>query len=58
MTAKLAEYSCKKRITDPQIIKEAQERMDNPNIITGKEGIYYLFEMMGMHIEWDEIFAD
>lgn len=44
----------KKRIIDPKAFK-AQERMDNPNIITGKEGVYYLFEMMGIPIEWDEI---
>ena len=58
MTTKIAEYSCKKRITDPEIFKEAQERMDDSNIITGKEGVYCLFEMMGIPIEWDEIFAD
>ena len=32
--------------------------MDNPNIITGKKGVYYLFEMMGIPIEWDEIFSE
>ncbi len=58
MTTKIAEYSCKKRITDPQAFKNAQERMDNPNIITGKEGVYYLFNMMGIPIEWDDIFTE
>lgn len=58
MTIEIAEYSCKKRITNPEIFIEAQERMDNPNIITGKEGVYYLFKMMGIPIEWDEIFSE
>ena len=42
MTTKISEYSCKKRITDPEVFKKAQEKMDNPNVITGKEGVYYL----------------
>ncbi|MBQ6629647.1 MAG: hypothetical protein IJH65_12645 [Methanobrevibacter sp.] len=58
MTTEVVEYSCKKRITDPEIFKKAKERMDNPNIITGKKGVYYLFEMMGIPIEWDEIFSE
>lgn len=58
MTTKIAEYSCKKRITDPEVFKKAQERMDDPNVITGKEGVYYLFEMMGIPIEWDDIFTE
>jgi hypothetical protein len=58
MTTKKAKYSCKKRITDPKVFKKAQERMDNPDIITGKEGVYYLFEMMGIPIKYDEIFPE
>ena len=58
MTSSIAEYSCKKRITNPETFKRAQERMDDPNIITGKEGVYYLFKMMKIPIEWDEIFAE
>ena len=58
MTVKTLEYECKKRITNPEIFKRGRERMDDPNIITGKEGVYYLFQMMGIPIEWDDIFAD
>lgn len=58
MTEKTAEYGCKKRITDPEVFKKAAARMDDPNIITGKEGVYYLFKMMGIPIEWNEIFSE
>lgn len=58
MIEKIADYGCKKRITDPEVFKKAATRMDNPNIITEKEGVYYLFKMMGIPIEWNEIFSE
>lgn len=58
MTVKIAEYGCKKRITDPEVFKKAEERMNDPNIITGKEGVYHLFKMMNIPIEWSDIFMN
>lgn len=58
MTVKMAKYQCKKRITDPEVFKRAANRMDDHTIITGKEGVYYLFKMMGIPIEWDDIFTE
>lgn len=58
MTTKIAEYDCKKRITDPEVFKKAKERMNDNNIITGKEGVYHLFNMMGIPIKWDDIFSE
>lgn len=56
--SKIAEYNCRKRITDPEEIRLARERERDPNILSGKDRIYALYKMMEMEIEYDEIFAD
>ncbi len=58
MAREIAEYNHQKRITNPELFKQVHERMDNPNVITGKEGVYYLFKMMGIPINIDEIFSE
>ena len=58
MTKKFAKYRCKKRITDPKVFKKATERMNDPDIVTGKEGVYHLFKLMGIPIKWNDIFSD
>ena len=53
-----AKYNCLKKIQDPEELKKAQERISNPNIITGKDAIYAFYQMMGMEIDYNDIFAD
>lgn len=51
-----AQYNCLKRIYDPEEFRKADERNANPNILTGKDAIYALYQLMGMEIEYDDIF--
>ena len=55
---KTAEYNCRKLITDPEAIRIAREREAGPNILSGKDRVYALYKMLGMDVEYDEIFAD
>lgn len=52
------EYNCRKRITDPLELKKIEERINNPYILTGKDRAYAFFQMMGMDVEYDEIFKN
>ncbi|MBQ9160432.1 MAG: hypothetical protein IJ122_03800 [Methanobrevibacter sp.] len=52
------QYGCKKWITDPEEIRLAREREADPNILSGKDRIYAFYQMMGMEVNYDEIFAD
>ena len=54
----IAQYNCRKWITDPEEIRLAREREQDPNILSGKDRIYAFYKMMGMEIDYDEIFAD
>ena len=54
----VAKYDCLKRITDPKEFQKADERNANPNILTGKDAVFALYKLMGMEIDYDEIFAD
>ena len=53
-----AEYYCREKITDPHAFRLALERERNPNILSGKDRVYALYQMMGMKIDYGEIFAD
>lgn len=53
-----ADYNCLKKIYDPEEIRKARERIDNPNMLTGKDAVYAIFQLMGMEINYDEIFSD
>ena len=53
-----AEYHCRKRITNPEEFKKAEERIANPNILTGKDAVFALYQIMGMKIDYDSIFED
>lgn len=54
----VAEYTAFKRITDPEAIRLARERERNPTIMSGKDTIYAFYQMMGMEIDYDEIFSE
>ncbi|WP_298521545.1 Ig-like domain-containing protein [uncultured Methanobrevibacter sp.] len=43
---------------NPEEFRKADERNANPNILTGKDAVYTLYQLLGMEIEYDEIFAD
>lgn len=54
----IADYNCVKKIWDPEEFRKADERNADPNMLTGKDAVYALYQLMGMEIEYDEIFAD
>lgn len=60
MTDKLKtiEYSCRRKITDPYELKMIDERINDPNILSGKEALIAFFEMMGMDSDLSEIFDE
>lgn len=47
-----------KKIDDPEILKKIDERNADSNILTGNVAVFALYKLMGMKIEYDEIFAD
>lgn len=55
---KTAEYNCRKWITDPEEIRLAREREANPNVLSGKDKLYALYQMLGMEVDYDDIFAE
>lgn len=52
-----AEYNCLKKVNDPEEIKKAKERISNPNMLTGKDAVFALYQLIGMEVDHDEIFA-
>lgn len=52
----VAEYVCKKYITDPEEFRKAHERNADPNIVTGKEGMIAFFKKMGVDSDLEEMF--
>ena len=52
------EYNCRKRITDHSELKKIDERINNPYVLTGKDLAFAFYQMMGMDVDCDEIFAD
>lgn len=54
----IAHFHCRKHITDPEAIRLAREREDDPNILSGKDRVYAFYQMMGMEIDYDEIFEE
>lgn len=50
-------FNCRKWITDPEAIRLARERENDPTILSGRDKIYAFYMMMGMEIEYDEIFS-
>ena len=53
----IAEYGGRRIITDPEFYRIAAEMERDPNVLSGRDGVYALYKMMGMDIEYDEIFA-
>lgn len=51
-------FSCLRKVSDPEVIRIAREYENNPATLSGKEGVYSFFKMMGMDVEYDEIFQD
>lgn len=56
--SKTIEYDCRKRITNPEVIRFAREFENNPFTPTGKDIMYNFFKSIGMDIDYDEIFSD
>ena len=56
--SQIAQYDCRKWVTDPEEIRLAREREANPNILSGKDRIFAFYKMMGMEIDYDDIFSD
>ncbi len=52
-----ATYNCMKRPTHEEI-ELARKRVADPAILTGKDGLYAFYKMLGFDVEYDEIFAD
>ena len=50
------EFSSFKRISDPEVMRIARERERDPNIISGKDMVYAFYQLMGMEIDYDDIF--
>ena len=55
---KTASYHCRRCVNDPEEIRLAREREADPNILSGKDKVFALYQLMGMEIDYDEIFAD
>lgn len=57
MTKKLntdcVEYICRKMTHDPEDVRRAKMRNEDPNILTGEEGIFALFRIMSIPLEED-----
>ena len=53
-----AEYTAIKYDLDPELIRLAREREEDPTLLSGKDRIYAVYQMMGMEIEYDEIFSE
>ena len=56
--SQIAQYDCRKWVTDPEELRLAREREANPNILSGKDRIFAFYKMMGMEIDYDDIFSD
>ena len=53
----VAEYCCRKRITDPEFYRIMREQERDPNILSGIDIIYALYKMMGMEVTYEELDA-
>ena len=51
-------FSCRKHITDPEAVRLAREREADPNILSGKDKVFAFYQMMGMEIDYDELFEE
>lgn len=55
----VSEYGClKKDIINAETIRLARERERDPNILSGKDRVYVLYQMVGMEIDYDDIFPE
>lgn len=50
------EYNCRKRITDPAELKKIDDMINNPYILTGKDLAYAFYQLMGVDVDYDELF--
>ena len=58
INSKTATYNCRRRITDPEVIKFARDFENNPFTPTGRDIMYAFYKSVGMDVSYDEIFAD
>lgn len=54
----IAQYTSMKKITDPEYFRIALEREEDPNILSGREGVITLCNVMGVEIDYDRIFPE
>ncbi|WP_296877575.1 hypothetical protein [uncultured Methanobrevibacter sp.] len=54
----IAQYNCRKHITDPDAIRLLREFENSPYTPTGKEIMYNFYKSVGMDVDYDEIFSD
>ncbi len=55
---KTASYVCRKRITDPEAIRIAREKENDPATLSAKELAYCFYKSIGMDVDYNRIFAD
>ena len=54
----VAEYACRTKMITPETIRLAREMERDPTILSAKDRIYYFYKLVGMDIEYDEIFSE
>ena len=55
---KVAVYGGRRKNITPEAIKVARERERDPNILSGKDRVYALYQILGMEIDYDDIFPE
>ena len=53
----IAEYGGRRIITDPEFYRIAAEMERDPNVLSGIDRIYALYQMMGMDATYEELEA-
>ncbi len=54
----VAEYACRTKMITPETIKLAREMERDPTILSARDRIYAFYKLVGMDIEYDEIFSE
>ena len=56
LNTNVAYYNSARKITSYEELQECRKRLADPHLIYGKDAIYTFFHLMGMKIDYDEIF--
>ena len=54
----VAIYGGRRKNISPEAIKVARDNERDPSVLSGEDRIYYFYKLMGMNIEYDEIFPE